>query len=47
MKLWYKVAMPQGGVREGRSFHPDNSAIPLEGALADLGPSDRLDVDIE
>ena len=30
MDPWYKIATPQMDVREGRSFNPDEFAIPLE-----------------
>jgi hypothetical protein len=40
---WYKVALPRGEVREGRSFNPNEFAIALEQVLAGRGPEDYRD----
>jgi len=40
MELWYKVAIPQAEVREGRSFNPDDFAIAFEHVVAQVAPED-------
>jgi hypothetical protein len=43
MDPWYKVATPRKEVREGRSFNPDEFAVPLEQVVAGTAPEDYRD----
>lgn len=43
MEPWYKVATPRAEVREGRSFHLDEFAIPLDQVVRGTAPEDYSD----
>ena len=43
MEPWWKVATPRKGVREGRSFNPDEFAIALEQVVPKTAPEDYRD----